>query len=155
DDVGAPGEEARGDLCRALTPHRAVAVVHLLVLEEHRRHHGKVRDLLARAHRRGRLLREHHGLDREEVHPALGERLRLLAERRDVLLVGHPFVERGLGRTARPQQPGAVAAVEDEDLARAHALADLPAARRHGDATLASTPTSVLALTTARVESLA
>src|SRR5206468_2029194 len=64
-----------------------------------------------------------------------------------------PQLGTGAVREARREQHGAVAAVEDEDLARAHALADLPAARRHGDATLASTPTSVLALTTARVES--
>src|SRR2546422_9162415 len=38
----------------------------------------------------------------EEVHAALGERLRLLAERRDVLLVGHPRVERVVaGQPAR------------------------------------------------------
>src|SRR5947208_3273497 len=238
DDVGAGGEEARGHVRRALAPHRPVAVVQLLVLEEHRRHYGDVRDLLARAHRCGRVLREHHGLDREEVHAALGERLRLLAERRDVLLVGHPRVERVVAgqpargadrardvcvaRGDRPGQPrtlrvqlarpltelvlveleaaaaegvglddlaagvevafvdplhdlgvgvvpqlgaptvgeargeehGAVPAVEDEDLARADAFEDFPAARRHG-ATSASTPRSVLALTTARVESFA
>src|SRR5207247_2144780 len=56
---------------------------------------------------------------------------------------------------ARREQHGAVPAVEDEDLARVDALEDLAPARRHDRAASASTPTSVLALTTARVESLA
>ena len=66
----------------------------LLELEEHRRHHRQVRRLLAGADRGRRFLREHHRLDGEEVHAALGEGLGLLQERRLVLLVRHARVER-------------------------------------------------------------
>ncbi len=70
------------DLGRALAPHRAVAVVQLLVLEEHGGHHRQVGGRLAGPDGRHRLLREHHGLDREEVHAALGQGLGLLPEGR-------------------------------------------------------------------------
>ena len=74
----------------------------LLVLEEHRRHHRKVRHLLARADGGERLLREHHRLHREEIDAPLGERFRLLAERLDVLLVGRVAERLVLrGQTAR------------------------------------------------------
>src|SRR5205823_10527258 len=52
------------------------------------------------------------------------------------------------------EQHGPVAAVEHERLARAHPFDDLPPPRLH-DATFAIAATSALALTTARVESLA
>ena len=75
------------DVRRALAPHGPVAVVHLLVLKEHGRHHRQVRHRLARRDGRDGLLGEHHGLDREDVHPAFGQRLRLLLEGGQVLLV--------------------------------------------------------------------
>ena len=49
DHVGAGGEELARDLGRALAPHGAVAVVQLLVLEEHGGHHRQVGRRLARA----------------------------------------------------------------------------------------------------------
>src|SRR5262249_56549283 len=76
----------------------------------------------------------------------------------------NPLPPRGRGVVPQPgaravgeprrEQHGPAAAVEHECLARAHPLDDLPAARSHG-ATSAVAPTSALALTTARVESLA
>ena len=111
DDVGAGAQEILGHLARALAPHGAVAVVHLFVLEKHRRHHRQVSHRLAGANRRGRLLGKHHRLDGEDVHAALGQRLGLLAERRLVLLVGHALVEGiVLGQPAgRPDGAGHVA----------------------------------------------
>ena len=121
DDVRAGGEQVLRDLGGTLAPHRPVAVVELLVLEEHRGH-DRQPGRLAGAHRRDRLLREHHRLDREEVDAALGERLGLLAERLEVLLVrrvpqrlvlgraggwsGRPTPPRSRGR-ARPRGPAA------------------------------------------------
>ena len=111
DDVGAGAEETLGHVGRALAPHGAVAIVHLFVLEKHRRHHRQVSHRLAGANRRGRLLGKHHRLDGEDVHAALGQRLGLLAERRLVLLVGHALVEGiVLGQPAgRPDGAGHVA----------------------------------------------
>ena len=96
----------------------------LLVLEEHGGHDRQVRHGLARADRRRAFLREHHGLDREEIDPALGQRGRLLLEGLEVLLVGDALVEgvvegqaagrpdrsRDVGRRRRrrPRQPRAL-----------------------------------------------
>ena len=192
-----------------------------------------------------RLLREHHGLHREAVHPRRGKGMGLFPERREVLLVGghvlaDPVVERQVaggpdgagheaaGRAGRAGQPhallvqlagarahvvphalvvlvqlergaaegvgldevrarvevalvdpahhvrvrvvpelravavaearveerGAVAAVEDQALAGAEALHDLPAARAGRHHAFTGTPSSSLARTTAMVESL-
>ena len=125
--MSAPAaEQVPRHVGRALAPHRPVAVVQLLVLEEHRRHHRQVRHRLAGPDRRDGLLREHHGLDGEDVDPALGERLRLLLEGLEVLVVGgHVVAERpyssgqaagradgarhvAAGRADRPGQPRAL-----------------------------------------------
>ena len=84
-DVGAGAEQVLRHVRRALAPHGPVAVVHLFVLEEHRRHHWQVRGRVARRDRGDRLLGEHHGLDREDVYPALGQRQGLLPKGSDVL----------------------------------------------------------------------
>src|SRR4029077_14630365 len=56
---------------------------------------------------------------------------------------------------ARVEERGAVAAVEDQALARADPLDDLPAARPRRHHAFTVTPSSSLARTTAMVESLA
>ena len=76
-------------------------------MKEHRGHHREVGRRPARADRRHRLLGEHHRLDGEQVDPALGEGLRLLAKGRHVLLVGGVTEGLVLGGEAAGRADGA------------------------------------------------
>src|SRR4030095_2267148 len=100
-----------------------------------------------------------------ELEPGAAEGVRLddLAAGAEVARVDAPHdvgvrvgPQLGTGAVRAPgrEQHGAVTAVEDERLAGADPVDDLPAARLH-EATSAVAPTRVLAFTTARVESLA
>src|SRR5262249_42596088 len=82
------------------------------------RHDGQVRHLLAGGNGRGGFLGEHHRLDGEDIHPALGEGGCLLLEGGEVLFIGRHVV--------------AHAVVEGEAARRADGARNVALGRAHG-----------------------